>query len=61
MLVGGGAFIAGKVVGPFILRSLEKGSLTKTEPDKFKVIKDKKQFSVYDEAGEEIFQIDNGA
>lgn len=59
ILIGGGTFIAGKVLGPLFSKLLEEQS-TKNGSTAFQTIDDKTSFSVYDDSGEEILQIDKG-
>lgn len=67
ILIGSGTLVVGKVLGPFLPRffnvsSTEASSpLTKTDSSAFRVVENKKVLSIYDNSGEEIFQIDKGA
>lgn len=63
MLIGSGAFLVEKFSGPllsiFLNNSPAKSDLpAKTDFSGFRVTEDKKILSVYDDSGEEIFQID---
>jgi hypothetical protein len=58
VLIGGSSFIVGKVLGP-LFSDFFDGSTAKNDPVAFKVVGDKKTFSVYDDTGEEVLQIDN--
>jgi len=66
VLIGGGTILVGKVFSPLLLRFLDSSS-TKTQPTAktnsgdFQVVENKNRFSIYDNSGEEIFQIDNEA
>jgi len=57
ILIGGGTFIAGKVLGPLFSNSLINPP-AKDKSSAFKIVEDKKVLSIYDNSGEEIFQID---
>jgi len=67
IFIGSGAFLANKILAP--LFSFFEDSSAKTEtypPNKtsfknFQIIEDKKRLSIYDNSGEEIFQIDKEA
>jgi hypothetical protein len=72
MLIGSGTLLAGRILGPlFSLRSdnviakieepKETDSPAKKSPSSFKVVENEKMLSIYDNYGEEIFQIDKGA
>lgn len=70
MFVGGGAFLAGKVLGPLFSFFSEdqsnpntkvKNNLKKTTLGNFLITEDKKKLSIRDSSGVEIFQIDNEA
>lgn len=69
MLIGSGTFLVEKVVGPLFSVFLSNppnpsnsptrtGLPNKTDLGSFKVAEDKKILSVYDDSGEEVFQID---
>jgi hypothetical protein len=67
MLIGSGAFIAGKVFGPLFSKFLDSPftktdslSKSKTGFGNFQIVENEKILSVYDNSGEEIFQIDKG-
>ena len=68
VLVGSGMLIMGKILDPLFSKSLENplaktnlnAKIDKDDPDTYKVVENKKNLSVYDSSGEEIFQIDNG-
>ncbi|MCK9351238.1 MAG: hypothetical protein M0P76_00465 [Candidatus Pacebacteria bacterium] len=71
ILIGSGTLLAGKVLGPLFSRRLDS-SFTRTDPSdninslaksssSFKIVENDKVLSIYDNAGEEIFQIDKGA
>lgn len=69
ILVGGGVILAQKILGP-VLHGLATNQPAKINPPKktadsnfnnFKVVKAKGGLTIYDPAGEEIFQIDDGA
>lgn len=65
VLIGGTSFIVGKILGPLFSRFL--GSLpaeansSKVHSTEFHVVENQKRLSIYDNSGEEIFQIDKGA
>jgi hypothetical protein len=66
ILVGGGTFIVGKILSPLFSKSFIKSLDNRLTPrntnvQAFRVIEDKKVLSVYDDSGEEIFQIDKEA
>jgi hypothetical protein len=66
VLIGSASFIVGKILGPLFSRSLDnpfaKTNLpVKTKSGTFRIVENKKILSVYDNSGEEIFQIDKGA
>jgi hypothetical protein len=68
ILIGGGTLLAGKVLGPLFSARLDDSftpikndSLAKTGSSSFKVVENEKMLSIYDHAGEEIFQIDKEA
>ena len=64
MLIGSGAFLAEKILGPILSflsdPSAAKNSLLNNSGPRggFKVVENRKGLSVYDNSGEEIFQID---
>lgn len=65
ILIGSGTFLVGKVLGPMFLRFLDSppaktDSLpkTKTSFENFQVVENEKKLSIFDNLGEEIFQID---
>ena len=66
ILVGSGTLLAGKVLGPLSSKFLD-GSFNKTDSSTkndfrdFQIVENEKILSVYDNSGEEIFQIDNEA
>ena len=62
-LIGGTAFLVGKVIGPLFSKFINtlSDSPSKNTPVTFNVVEDKKGLSIYDNSGEEIFQIDNKA
>ncbi len=67
LLIGGGTLLVGKIMGPLFSKSLDNSvsitpdsSDSKKDSTPFKLAEDEKSLSVYDEAGEEIFQIDKG-
>ena len=57
MLIGGGTLIVGKIFGPLFSRFSDDSS-AKNDSAAFRVIEDKKNLSVYDDSGKEVFQID---
>lgn len=66
MLVGGGAFLAERILSPLFSRFANDPSARRDLPDKpttadFKIVQNKKGLSVYDGSGDEILQIDKGA
>lgn len=65
ILIGGGTLLVGKVLGPLFLNLLNDSSAktgsTKTKPLAFRIDDNEKRLSIYDDTGEEIFQIDKGA
>jgi len=71
ILIGSGTFLVGKILEPLFSKSLfsdeplaKTNSLTKInggDSHAFRVVEDKKSLSIYDNSGEEIFQIDKGA
>lgn len=67
ILIGGGTILVGKVFGPLFLRFLDgsytktNSSTTKTNSTDFQVVQNNRRLSIYDNSGEEIFQIDDGA
>lgn len=69
LLIGSTSFIAGKILGP-LLSNFFDHSFTKdnaktaeagSSSEHFRVVENKQILSVYDNSGEEIFQIDKGA
>ena len=65
-LIGGTAFLVGKVIGPLFSKFINassdsSASSARNIPVTFNVVEDKKGLSIYDNFGEEIFQIDNKA
>lgn len=62
ILIGVGTFFAGKILNPFFSKSLDNSSdkkaLSKNKSSTFRVIENKKFLSIYDDSGEEVFQID---
>jgi hypothetical protein len=72
MLIGSGTLLAGRILGPlFSLRqdnTIAKigepnkiDSFAKKSSSSFKIVENEKMLSIYDNNGEEIFQIDKGA
>lgn len=73
LIVGGGTLLAGKILSPLIslFSDVDKKpedtpgasmGVDRQNPAKaFRVVEDAKILSIYDEAGEEIFQIDKSA
>ena len=62
ILIGSGTFIMGKIFSPLFLKFLNNSnSSAKTNSSTFQIVENKKGLSIYDDYGEEIFQIDNGA
>jgi len=63
LLIGGTSFIVGKTLGPLFSKFFDSPSADNKNDSSvaFKVVQDKKKFSIFDDSGEEIFQIDNGA
>lgn len=66
LLIGSGTLLVGKVVGPLFSGLLDnsktKEAALSENSGSFKIVEDKKTFSIYDRSsGEEIFQIDKGA
>ncbi|MGD0977362.1 MAG: hypothetical protein ABR875_03670 [Minisyncoccia bacterium] len=68
LLIGSGTFLVVRIFGPLFSKFLNT-SLAKNEPlqhigdnnsTAFRVVNGQKSFSVYDESGEEILQIDKG-
>jgi hypothetical protein len=72
ILIGGGTLLAGKVLGP-LFSGRVNDSFTKIDssaklnpPEEnnhrsFRVVENERVLSIYDNSGEEIFQIDKGA
>lgn len=68
ILVGSGTLAVGKVLSPALLKFFDGSSTktdllpkTKTSFGEFQVVENEKILSVYDDSGEEIFQIDKRA
>ena len=63
LFIGGTSFIVGKTLGPLFSKFFNNSSNDdlKDSPTAFKVIQDHTKLSIFDDTGEEIFQIDNGA
>ena len=66
ILIGGGTLIAGKVLNPLFSvfsdnSSAKTDSSTEADTRNFQISEDKKSLSIFDSAGEEIFQIDKEA
>jgi hypothetical protein len=63
MLIGGASFITGKILAPLLSKSLNNldSPRAQNDPVTFNIVENKKTLSVYDNSGEEIFQIDNNA
>ena len=57
IFIGSGALLAEKILSPLFSFFSED----KTDFKNFKIIEDKKNLSIYDSSGEEIFQIDKEA
>jgi hypothetical protein len=62
ILVGVGAFFVGKVLDPFFSKSTNNSSARKEaikgKAPVFRVVENNKLLSIYDDSGEEVFQID---
>ena len=62
LLIGGTSFIVGKTLGPLFSRFFEATPAnSKNESTAFNIIQNNKKLSIFDDSGEEIFQIDNSA
>lgn len=66
MLLGSGAFVVEKFLGPLFSRfsnssSAKTDSVNKAGSRDFRVVENNKGLSIYDSSGEEILQIDKGA
>jgi len=66
ILIGSGTLLAGKVLGPLLSRCLndslsEAVPAVKTASKSFRIVENEKILSIYDNMGEEIFQIDKEA
>ena len=62
ILIGSGTLLMGKVLGPLfssLFNDPFTQTKTKTDPGVFKIVENKKRLSIFDDSGEEIFQIDN--
>jgi hypothetical protein len=59
ILFGGGAYVAGKVLGPLFPRSLDS-LLAEKKTGQFKMIEDQKVLAIFDDSGEEVLHIDKG-
>ena len=64
-LIGSVSFIVGKILGPVFSVLMDNSStdvatVEKPKPNAFHAVEDKHMLSIYDESGEEIFQIDKG-
>lgn len=68
VLIGSASLIVGKILGPLFSGSLND-PLAKKDPPKpvqkdssspFRVVEDGSSLSIYDNSGEEVFQIDKG-
>lgn len=57
VLIGGGVFALGKVLGPVLSKFLN-GPSVENNFQNFKTVENKKGLVVYDKSGEEIFTID---
>ena len=57
ILIGSGTLVVGKIFDPLFSKFLDNSS-TKSEPQAFKVVENKKILSIYDTSGEEVLQID---
>lgn len=64
LLIGGGTLLVGKVFGPILLKLLDKSGTTsklvtaQADPKDFRIVEHKERLSIYDNSGEEVFQID---
>ncbi|MCX6701993.1 MAG: hypothetical protein NTX96_02235 [Candidatus Zambryskibacteria bacterium] len=69
ILIGSGTLLIGRVLGPLFSKFLndsftKTNSFAKTNPivsTDFRIVENKNLLSVYNNSGEEIFQIDKGA
>lgn len=68
LLVGSGTLLVGKIFNPFFSKfsdnsfaKTDSSSKTKTSLGDFEVVENEKKLSIYDDSGEEIFQIDKGS
>ncbi|MBP9715208.1 MAG: twin-arginine translocation signal domain-containing protein [Candidatus Pacebacteria bacterium] len=60
LLIGGGTFVAAKVLGPTITKMFD-GPTVEGDFTSFRAVENKKGLTIYDkETGEEIFIIDQG-
>jgi hypothetical protein len=57
IVVGGGTFVAGKLLEPFL--KVPKNELLSRNDSTFRMSDDKQSLAVHDENGEEILLIDN--
>lgn len=60
MLIGSGTLLLGRVLSPLFSKFFDD-FFAKSSPGPFQVVENNKKLSIYDNSGEEIFQIDNGA
>lgn len=67
LLIGSGTLLVGKIFNPFFSKfsndsftKTDSSSETKTSLGDFEVVENEKKLSIYDDSGEEIFQIDKG-
>lgn len=62
MAFGGGSILLGKVLGPTFSKLLEgsSNSLAQGSSQNFRAVEGKHGLVIYDQAGEEIFTMDNG-
>lgn len=64
ILIGGGTFVLGRLLDPFLSKLVEEGekrvSIPSPKPTSslFKIVEDEKFLSIYDDSGQEVFQID---
>jgi len=61
LLIGSGVLVVGKILSPLLSRSLNgssPGPAAQNNLRAFRVVENKKILSIYDNSGEEIFQID---
>ena len=67
ILIGGGAFIVEKILTPLLSKFVNNkpiakaGSSNRAVFSGFQIVENKKRLSIYDNSGEEIFQIDKEA